>query len=76
MNTISRFRGDFRFLSNFSDSPFEYKGFKYPTVEHAYQEYKTLDIDRRNLIRIASTPMEAAKFGRSKDTILVDNWEE
>jgi len=74
MDIIGRFRGDYAFLSNFSESPFEFEGFLYPTVEHAYQERKTMDPKRREEIRNASSPGEAARLGRSKDTVIVDGW--
>lgn len=74
MNVISRFRGEYEFLSNFSHSLFGFEGIIYPTVEHAYQERKTLDPERRKMIRNAPTPMKAAEIGRSKDTVIVEGW--
>jgi len=74
MKIISRFRGDYNFLSNFADSPFDYEGFHYNTVEHAYQERKTIDETRRILIREARTAKEAARLGRAKETILRPSW--
>lgn len=74
MKIISRFRGKYRFLSNFYESPFIFEGVRYQTVEHAYQERKTLDPKRREAIRSASTPGIAARIGRSKSTILRPDW--
>lgn len=37
---ISEFRGPTRWLSNFHESPVEFEGVEYPTVEHAYQAAK------------------------------------
>ncbi len=76
MKIISRFRGKYRFFSNFADSPFVFEGLRYPTVEHAYQERKTLDTKQRVVIRMASTPGIAARIGRSKSTILRPDWYE
>lgn len=44
---IDSFRGAHAFLSNFHDSPVEYEGVEYPTVEHAYQAAKTLNGELR-----------------------------
>lgn len=71
---IARFRGKYKFLSNFYESPIEIDGIEYPTVEHAYQERKTLDSDRRRKIRNADTPMESAKLGRADETEIRDGW--
>lgn len=53
------------FLSNFHPSTIYIDGKSYPTVEHAYQSYKTLDESSRELIRKASSPGEAKKLGRA-----------
>ena len=74
MKIISNFVGKYYFLSNFSKSPFEYEGHTYPTVEHAYQERKTLCPFRREMIRNAKTAFECARLGRSKDTVLREGW--
>ena len=74
MKVISRFRGEYKFLSNFAESPFMFEGFKYQTVEHAYQERKTLNPNHRESIRNATTPFIAAKIGRSNIIKLRDDW--
>lgn len=74
MKIISRFRGKYKFLSNFSESPFVFESIEYQTVEHAYQERKTHDMNRRLLIRTAQSPVQAAKLGRSNQTILRSDW--
>ena len=66
--SINRFRGEYRFLSNFYEAEFEYEGIIYPTSEHAYQERKTNDPETREWIRSAETAMECAIRGRSKRT--------
>ena len=40
MEKISSFRGEYRFLSNFYQYPFEYKGLVYPNAEAAFQAQK------------------------------------
>lgn len=74
IQTISRFRGEYKFLSNFAEVPFEFEGHTYPSVEHAYQERKTLDPERRELIRNAKTPLHSAILGRAPETIVRDGW--
>jgi ribA/ribD-fused uncharacterized protein len=61
---IDSFRGDFAFLSNFLESPIEFEGDVYPTVEHAFQAAKTCDPEERDKVRVAKTPSSAKKIGR------------
>jgi ribA/ribD-fused uncharacterized protein len=44
---IDSYRGDWIFLSNFYLFPIEYEGSIYPSVEHAYQAAKTLNLKER-----------------------------
>jgi ribA/ribD-fused uncharacterized protein len=60
---ITRFTGEYRFLSNFYPKSVMLDGVVYPTVENAYQASKTID----KLIRLrfgSCTPAEAKKKGR------------
>lgn len=60
---IDSFRGDYSFLSNFHPCTIEYEGITYPSVEHAYQAAKTLDLDDRR--RIATlTAAQAKRAGK------------
>jgi N-glycosidase YbiA len=61
---IDAFTGPHFFLSNFSESPVEFEGDLYPTVEHAYAAAKTQEPDERERIRFATTPGEARRIGR------------
>lgn len=61
---IDKFDGEFAFLSNFSPSPIVVDGLIWPTVEHIYQAWKTLDPQRREEIRHAATPGKAKRLGR------------
>lgn len=65
MNSIQEFQDDFRFLSNFYPAPFSFHGTIWPTVEHAYQAYKTTDGDAQKEIWEAKTPGEAKLLGKS-----------
>lgn len=64
MTTIDRFIEEFRFLSNFHSATIVIDGKFYPTVEHAYQAFKTLDPGAHETIRNARTPGEAKRLGR------------
>jgi ribA/ribD-fused uncharacterized protein len=62
---IADFSGEYRFLSNFFPSQVsDFQGFWYPTVEHAYQALKTLNLNHREKISNMATPGEAKKFGQ------------
>ena len=62
---IEKFIGEFKFLNNFSDHGFLYKGKFYQTNEHFYQAHKTSTNVEHEKIRLAKTPYEAARLGRS-----------
>lgn len=64
MQKISKFDGKFRFLSNFYESVFEYKGLLWKTAEHAYQAEKTNFIDLKEKIRMLPTASQAKKVGK------------
>lgn len=71
--SITSFRGPHRFLSNFYPSVVEFEGFEYPTVEHAFQAAKTLDLDYRARVRTALSPGEAKALGRA--AVLRRDWD-
>lgn len=62
---INDFRGDHSWLSNFSDSALLWQNIYYPTVEHAFQAGKTLDMNLRQQIADAPTPQRAKQLGWS-----------
>lgn len=77
--TINSFQGEYRFLSNFwyiagGVSLDDENNIRlYPTVEHAYQAAKSLDMnDRRAILRIG-TPGDAKRY--SKTIQLRSDWE-
>ena len=73
---IQEFQGDYRFLSNFWDSPAFYDGIRYPTAEHAYQAAKFLDPGYREVIRMAERPHDAKVLGQTQDYPLRPGWHE
>jgi ribA/ribD-fused uncharacterized protein len=62
-NAITRFRGDYFFLSNFFPCGILFDGLDYPTLEHAYQASKTTVQELRCQIRDAKTPGTAKRMG-------------
>ncbi|NEC08979.1 NADAR domain-containing protein [Streptomyces sp. SID7909] len=61
---IDRFTGPWEFLSNYSAAMVRLDGIEYPTVEHAYQAAKTLDLSIRTRIAGEPDPDEAKRLGR------------
>jgi ribA/ribD-fused uncharacterized protein len=74
MDMIDKFDGDYAFLSNFYEAPCKFEGEVYPTVEHAFQAAKTLDLDERKRIAKAETPGQAKRMGRNVS--LRADWED
>lgn len=73
-NTIDKFDGEYRFLSNFYHSPIVLDGITFPTVEHAFQAMKTNSHYERQMIAECSTPGAAKSFGRKVK--LRSDWEQ
>lgn len=73
---IDEFQGKYRPLSNFwyKDVYLPDDKLIYPTNEHAFQAFKTLDLDRRKIIHAAESPSIAKALGRDKDTKLREDW--
>ena len=79
MKPITRFRGEFRWLSNFYPATIEVEvnGSRVvaKSVEHAYQASKTGVVAREKQILRADTASEAARLGRDKrKTVLHHDW--
>lgn len=72
---ITSFTGDYRWLSNFWDSPIDLgNGFHARTVEHAYQAMKAATRHDAITILGASTPASAKRLGRAIP--VRSNWDE
>ena len=69
---IYKFEKEYRFLSNFYESPVLYTGITFQSAEAAYQSAKTLDKELIETFR-NSNPSEAKKLGRTVK--LRDDWE-
>ena len=77
MNPIQFYRvsepyGEF---SNFSPHPFDLKGKVWPTAEHYFQAQKFAGTEHEDLVRLAKSPMVAARMGRSRERPLRQDWE-
>jgi ribA/ribD-fused uncharacterized protein len=71
---IEWFRDEYEFLSNFYSVEIEYEGVVFPTVEHAFQAAKTLDVDERRKIAAVAAPGSAKRLGRR--VRLRSDWEQ
>lgn len=62
-------------FSNFHSTGFSVSEIWWPTVEHYFQTQKFHDEILREKIRSLTSPMEAAKVGRSRNYPLREDWE-
>jgi ribA/ribD-fused uncharacterized protein len=62
-------------FSNFSPHPFKLKGKVWPTSEHYFQAQKFAGTEHEEAIRLAKSPMVAARMGRSRARPLRADWE-
>jgi N-glycosidase YbiA len=62
-------------FSNFSPHGFELKGKSWPTSEHYFQSQKFQGTEHEEEIRLAKSPMIAARMGRSRQRPLRADWE-
>lgn len=63
-------------FSNFSPHPIELDGRVWPTTEHYFQAQKYAGTSKEEQIRLAGSPGQAAKLGRTKDGKLRADWEQ
>jgi ribA/ribD-fused uncharacterized protein len=71
---ITSFSGEYFFLSNSFEHPFEYEGEIFLTIEHAYQAFKTDDPKQRRRVRNCVSPGLARLIG--KGVTLRDGWDD
>lgn len=74
LSAVSKFVDEYRFLSNFWPAEVSFEGVIYPTVEHAYQAAKTIDVGVRELICSEPTPGGAKRAGQ--ELTVQDDWED
>lgn len=70
---IAEFENEYRWLSNFWMSDVKMYGKIYPSVEHAYQAAKTLDLALREKMRLCKTAAGVKKMGRK--LVIREDWE-
>ncbi|WP_414579655.1 NADAR family protein [Anabaena sp. CCY 9402-a] len=70
---ITRFSGNYAFLSNFWHCKIIFEGIEFPSVEHAFQAAKTSHPNEREMLRLAATPVKAKRIGRK--VTLRHDWE-
>lgn len=63
-------------FSNFAKYPILLKGKEWATSEHYFQAQKFAGTEHEEEIRLASTPMKAARMGRERNRPLRPDWEE
>ena len=72
---INEFQDKYRFLSNFWLVPVEFEGATYPSVEHAYQAAKIINMELREPFwKEHMTPGEAKRLART--LTLRGDWED
>ena len=69
-----RFKGEYRYMSNFSQHHVEYDGYLYKSAEHAFQAAKTEDDHWKTIIKRANSSSLAKQLGRRAP--LRPDWEE
>ena len=62
-------------FSNFAHYEFVLDNKTWKTSEHYFQAQKFKNTEYEELIRLAETPMDAAKIGRNKQLPLRNDWE-
>lgn len=67
--------GEYGCFSNFAPYPIVLKGQMWPTSEHYFQAQKFAGTEHEEAIRLASSPMIAARMGRSRSWPLRLDWE-
>ena len=72
---INDFSGDYRFLSNFYQCPFEYQGLTYPNAEAAFQAQKCATEEEKIKYTTTKNPVVAKRMGK-KEPGFPSNWDE
>ena len=75
MNKITSFRDAYRFLSNFYQYPFAYKGLVYPNAEAAFQAQKCRDEKDKIKYTLQKNPVRVKQMGKKEPNLPAD-WDE
>lgn len=70
---ISKFRGNYAFLSNYYPCKIIYNGLQYSTTEHAYQSAKSISFTDHERIRNKKTPHESKIEGNK--IVVREDWD-
>ena len=70
-----RLREPYGEFSNFSPHPITLKERVWPTSEHYFQAQKFVGTEHEEAVRLAKSPMIAARMGRSRQRPLRPDWE-
>lgn len=74
MSIIKEFKGEYSWLSNFTNCKINYQGKEYPSVEHAYMSAKCDAEEWKTICQDASIHASIIKK-ESRNIPLVSNWE-
>ena len=72
---IDEFNGEYRFLSNFYQFPFEFEGLTYPNAEAAFEAQKCATDEEKNKYTTVKNPVVAKRMGK-KEPGFPANWDE
>ena len=75
MNKITSFKDEYRFLSNFYQSPVTLDGLTYPNAEAAFQAQKCEKEEDKVKYTLVKNPVVAKRMGK-KEPNLPENWRE
>jgi len=73
LTSITEFKGDYRFLSNFYNHPFEYDGLIYYNAEAAFQAQKCRNLEDKIKYTQIRNPVVAKRKGKTEPN-LPENW--
>ena len=75
MIQFASLRGEYGCFSNFAPYPITLKGTVWPTSEHYFQAQKFAGTEHEEAIRLAKSPLVAARMGRSRQRPLRADWD-
>lgn len=75
MDKITSFKDEYRFLSNFYQSPVTFNGLTYPNAEAAFQAQKCAKEEDKVKYTLVKNPVRAKQMGK-REPGLPENWRE